>query len=156
MNNKEDNKIYLTLEGLEELKRELKELVEVKRVEVANKIAMARDMGDLSENSAYVSAREEQAFIEGRISELEDIIKNAIISSGGPRDKVEVGARVKVHVDGEEEEYHLVGTIEADPKVKKISYESPLGRALLGKKVGDKVELETPEGKIIYTIIQIS
>lgn len=156
MSDKNDSKIYLTAEGLEELKKELKELVEVKRVEVANKIAMARDMGDLSENSAYVSAREEQAFIEGRISELEEIIKNAVVSSNGPKDKVDVGSRVKVHVDGEEEEFHLVGTIEADPKVKKISYESPLGKALLGKKVGDKVELETSEGKIIYTIIEIS
>jgi len=151
------DKVFLTPEGLEGLKKELKELVEVKRTEVVQKIAVARDMGDLSENAAYVSAREEQAFIEGRISELEEIIKNAVVS-GGTKFKgvVEVGCKIKVNVDGSEEEYCLVGTPEADPRVKKISYESPLGKLLMGKKVGDKVEMETPDGKIVYTILSVS
>lgn len=149
-------KVFLTPEGLEELKKELKELIDVKRVEVVQKIAIARDMGDLSENAAYVSAREEQAFIEGRIAELEDIIKNAVVSSGKSTGVIAVGCKIKVHVDGNEEEYHLVGAPEADPKVKKISYESPLGKALVGKKVGDVVEMETPDGKVVYTILEVS
>lgn len=151
------NKVLLTLKGLEELKKELKELVETKRGEVVQKIATARDMGDLSENAAYVSAREEQAFIEGRISELEEIIKNAVVSSGtGSKGVVGVGCKIKVYVDGSEEEYHLVGAPEADPKIRKISYESPLGKALIGKKVGDKVEMEAPDGKLVYTILSVS
>lgn len=150
-------KIILTPQGLEELTRELKELTEVKRVEVVQKISVARDMGDFSENSALASAREEQSFIEGRIAELEDIIKNAVVSSGTKtKGVIEVGCKIKVHVAGEEEEFHMVGAPEADPKVKKISYESPLGKALMGKKVGDKVELDAPDGKIVYTILSVS
>ncbi|MBU0650030.1 transcription elongation factor GreA [Patescibacteria group bacterium] len=153
----DSKKVILTAAGLEELNKELKELTGVKRVEVVKKIAMARDMGDLSENAAYVSARDEQAFIEGRIAELEDIITNAVVSKGvGCKGVVEIGCKVKVHVDGEEEEYHLVGAPEADPKIKKISYESPLGRALVGKKVGDQVEMEAPDGKVVYTILSVS
>lgn len=153
---KDNNKIVLTPEGLEELKKELKELVEVRRPQVVQKIAQAREMGDLSENNAYSSALEEQGFIEGRIAELEEIIKNAVVSEAKPAGVVAVGCRVKVHVDGQEEEYYLVGTPEADPKVKKISYESPLGKALIGKKVGDKVEMETPDGSVVYTIVAVS
>jgi len=155
--NDDKNKVYLTAEGLTELKKELKELIEVKRDEVVQKIAVARDMGDLSENAAYVSAREEQAFIEGRISELEGIIKNAVVSDYKKvKGIVVVGCKIKVHVDGNEEEYCLVGAPEADPRVRKISYESPLGKALMGKKVGDKVELDAPDGKIVYTILSVS
>ncbi len=154
--NDNSKKVFLTSEGLEELRKELKELVEVKRVEVVQKIAQARDMGDLSENAAYVSAREEQAFIEGRIAELEDVIKNAVVSKGKSRGVIEVGCKIKVDVDGGQEEYHLVGAPEADPKVKKISYESPLGKALMGKKVGDKVEMQAPDGSIVYTILSVS
>lgn len=155
--NNDNNKVLLTSEGLAELRKELKGLVEVKRGEVVQKIAMARDMGDISENAAYVSAREEQAFIEGRIAELEDIIKNAVVSDGSSKKGVvNVGCKIRVHVDGEEEEYCLVGAPEADPKVRKISYESPLGKALMGKKAGDKVEMEAPDGKIVYTILSVS
>lgn len=155
--NDDNKKVMLTPEGLVELKKELKELVEIKRPEVVQKISVARDMGDLSENAAYVSARDDQAFIEGRIAELEDIIKNAVVCSGSTsKGTIAVGCRVRVHVDGEEEEYCLVGAPEADPKVKKISYESPLGKALIGKKVGDKVEMEAPDGKLVYTILSVS
>lgn len=155
--NDDNKKVVLTPEGLKELKRELKELIDVKRPEVVQKISVAREMGDLSENAAYVSARDEQAFIEGRISELEDIIKNAVVSNGNnPKGMVVVGCRVKVNIEGDEQEYCLVGAPEADPKVKKISYESPLGKALLGKKVGDKVEMEAPDGKLVYTIVSVS
>ena len=152
-----DNKVLLTKEGLEELKKELIELIDIKRPEVVQKISVARDMGDLSENAAYVSARDDQAFIEGRIAELEEIIKNAVVSTGTAiRGAITVGCKIRVHVDGSEEEYHVVGGPEADPKERKISNESPLGKALMGKKVGDKVEIEAPMGKLVYTILSVS
>jgi len=153
----DDNKVLLTKEGLEELKKELTELIEEKRPEVVQKISLARDMGDLSENAAYVSARDDQAFIEGRIAELEEIIKNAVVSTGATsKGVITVGCKIRVHVDGGEEEYHVVGGPEADPKERKISNESPLGKALMGKKVGDKVEIEAPMGKLVYTILSVS
>ncbi|KKT85214.1 MAG: Transcription elongation factor GreA [candidate division WWE3 bacterium GW2011_GWC2_44_9] len=152
-----NEKVMLTKEGLEELKRELQELIDVKRPEVVTKISVARDMGDLSENAAYVSARDQQAFIEGRISELEDIIKKAVVSTGvSSGGIVSVGSKIREHVDGGEEEYIVVGAPEADPKEGKISHESPLGNALVGKKVGDKVEIEAPMGKLVYTILSVS
>lgn len=155
--NDNDHKVLLTKAGLEELKAELADLLENKRPEVVQKISVARDMGDLSENAAYVSARDEQAFIEGRIAELEEIIKNAVVSTGiSSKGLVSVGCRIRVHVDGVEEEFCLVGGPEADPKEKKISHESPLGKALMGKKIGDKVEIDAPMGKLVYTILAIS
>ena len=155
--NVDDIKVLLTKEGLEELKKELKNLIEVKRPEVVQKISVARDMGDLSENAAYVSARDEQAFVEGRISELEDIIKNSVVASAvHSKGVVSVGCKIRVHVDGVEQEFCLVGGPEADPKDKKISHESPLGKALMGKKIGDKVEIEAPMGRLVYTILSVS
>lgn len=155
--NDDNKRVLLTPEGLEELNRELKELIDVKRPEVVQKISIARDMGDLSENAAYVSARDDQAFIEGRIAELEDILKNAVVStSTGFKGVVNVGCKIRVHVDGVEEEFCMVGGPEADPKEKKISHESPLGRALMGKKIGDKVEIDAPMGKLVYTILSVS
>lgn len=152
-----DTKVLLTKEGLAELKKELKTLIEVKRPEVVQKIALAREMGDLSENAAYVSARDDQAFMEGRISELEEIIKNSVVASSvHSKGVVSVGCKIRVHVDGVEEEFSMVGGPEADPKDKKISHESPLGKALMGKKVGDKVEIDAPVGKLVYTILSVS
>jgi transcription elongation factor GreA len=152
-----DVKIILTKDGLEELKNELKNLIDVKRPEVVQKISLARDMGDLSENAAYVSARDEQAFVEGRIAELEEIIKNAVVASSiHSKGIVSVGCKIRVHVDGVEQEFCLVGGPEADPKDKKISHESPLGKALMGKKIGDKVEIDAPMGKLVYTILSVS
>lgn len=147
--------VYLTKEGLGKLKEELKELVEIRRSEIAQKIKEAREMGDISENAAYDSARQEQAFTEGRISELEEIIKNAKVSEKGKKDAVCVGCKVTVHIEGNREEFHIVGPLEADPAGKKISHESPLGAALMGKKVGDKVEVSVPVGKVIYTILRV-
>jgi transcription elongation factor GreA len=153
----DDVKVLLTKEGLEELKKELHTLIEIKRPEVVQKISVARDMGDLSENAAYVSARDDQAFIEGRISELEEIIKNAVVaSSAHSKGVVCVGCKIRVHVDGVEQEFSVVGGPEADPKEQKISHESPLGKALMGKKIGDKVEIEAPMGKLVYTILAVS
>jgi transcription elongation factor GreA len=155
--NKDDEKVLLTRDGLEKLKNELKNLIDVKRPEVVQKISIARDMGDLSENAAYVSARDEQAFTEGRISELEEIIKNAVVSTGSlSKGVVSVGCKIRVHVDGVEQEFCLVGGPEADPKEKKISHESPLGKALMGKRVGDKAEIDAPMGKLVYTILAVS
>ncbi|KKS30696.1 MAG: Transcription elongation factor GreA [candidate division WWE3 bacterium GW2011_GWF1_42_14] len=148
--------IYVTKEGLEKLKAELAELNGVKRTEVARRIKEAREMGDISENSEYDAAKQEQSYIEGRISELEEFLKNAEISKdGGQKDIIGVGARVKIQVDSEEIEYHIVGAPEANPHEKKISHESPLGSALVGKKVGDKIEVEAPMGKLLYTILKI-
>ena len=112
-------------------------------------------MGDISENAAYDDAKREQSFIEGKIAELEEIIKNSKLAAETVKDSVIVGSKVVVHIDGEEEEFHIVGTPEADPMLRKISHESPLGSALLGKKIGDKVEIDAPIGKLTYTILKI-
>lgn len=147
--------IYLTKEGLENLKAELEELIDVKRPEIALKIKEGRELGDLSENAVYESAKEEQAFIEGRIAELQEIIKNAVVSKNTEKDKVYVGAKVTVHIEGSEETFHIVGGPEADPLNGKISHESPIGQALLDKKVGDHIDVEAPVGKLTYTILKV-
>lgn len=147
--------IYLTKEGLGELKTELKELIDVKRTEVAQRIKNARDMGDLSENAEYHSAKEEQAFVEGRISELEVIIKNSKVEKVVSKDAIAVGSKVTVIIDGSEEVFHVVGAPEANPAKGKISHESPLGAQLMGKKVGEKFEVEAPVGMLTYSILKI-
>lgn len=147
--------LFLTEEGLLKLKAELKDLIDIKRPEIARKIQEAREFGDLSENAAYDTARQEQAFTEGRIKELEDILKNAVVSESKNNDKVSIGSTVKMHLDGEEVFFHIVGAPEADPTAGKISHESPLGQTLLGKKVGDHVEFEAPVGKLTYKILSI-
>ncbi len=152
---KKEGVVFLTKEGLEKLKVELHELIDVKRPEIANRIKAAREMGDISENSEYDSARQEQSYIEGRIGELEEIIKNAQISATSTADAVGIGCKVTVHIDGDEEMFHIVGAPEANPMERKISHESPLGSALVGKKIGDKIEVEVPVGKLTYTILKI-
>jgi transcription elongation factor GreA len=154
MVNKEET-VFMTKDGLNKLKDELKELVDVKRPEIANRIKSAREMGDISENSEYDSARQEQSYIEGRIGELEEIIKNAKIKTADTGGVVGIGAKVTVHIDGDKEVYNIVGAPEANPIEKKISHESPLGSALVGKKVGDKIQVEAPMGKLTYTIVSI-
>lgn len=150
------NILYITKEGLKKLKDELKDLVDTKRPEIARRIKDAREMGDISENSEYDAARQEQSYIEGRISELEEVIKSAkVTENGGSKDKVDVGCRVTVHIDGTQDTFHIVGAPEANPLEKKISHESPLGSALVGKKIGEKIEVEAPVGKLTYTIINI-
>jgi transcription elongation factor GreA len=147
--------IELTKEGLERLKAELKELVDVKRLEVSRRIQVAREAGDISENAEYDAARQEQATVEGRIEQLEEIIRNARISEGTPKGHIGLGCKVTVHVDGDEETFHIVGAPEANALEKKISHESPLGKSLVGKKVGDKIEIQAPMGKITYQILSI-
>jgi len=149
------NVLYITKEGFKKLKDELNELVELKRPEIAQQIQSAREMGDISENAAYDEAKREQAFIEGRISELEEIIKSSKVADQKASEAVVVGSKVTLHIEGDEEIFHIVGAPEANPTEKKISHESPLGKELLGKKVGEKIEVEAPIGKLTYTILKI-
>lgn len=151
-------KIFVTKEGLEELKHELEALSKTKRPEVLERVSAARAMGDLSENSEYTAAREELSLIDGRIEELSEILKNIeLISEGVKNGKaIQLGSTVTVSVNGKKEEFALVGEWEADPHNKKISHESPLGKSLIGKIVGDKIEVDAPAGKIAYTVVSIS
>lgn len=153
-------KVYpMTLEGKEKLENELNELKTVKRKEVVERIKIARGFGDLSENSEYESAKDEQAFIEGRISTIENMLQNAQIidSSNSKEGEVTLGRSVifKELPDGIEEEYTIVGKAEADPFSGKISNESPIAQALLGKTVGDKVQINTPGGTMEVEITNI-
>jgi len=154
-----DKKIYITEKGLEELKKEHSELVSTKRPQLVNRLATARDMGDLAENAEYTAARDELAFIDGRIDELQDLLKNATIIAEKPRGKkskiVNLGSKVTVKTGAKKEVFTIVGEWESNPEEKKISNESPLGKALLGKIVNDKIEIEAPAGKITYKIISI-
>ncbi len=152
-------KIYLTRDGLGELKKEYEELAKVKRPEVLDRVSQARSMGDLSENAEYVAAREELSFIDGRIDELEELIKQAVLiqeSHTKGNHIVKLGSTVTLHLKGKKEVFTVVGEWEADPKEKKISHESPLGKALLGKRIGEKVEVEAPVGMVIYTIVAVN
>lgn len=150
-------KIYLTKEGLDELKKEFDQLTKVKRPDVLERVSQARSMGDLSENAEYVAAREELSFIDGRIDELDELIKQAVlIQETHSKGLVKLGSTVTVNTKGKKEVFTVVGEWEADPHEKKISHESPLGKALLGKKVGEKVEVEAPAGTVVYTIASVS
>ena len=147
--------LYLTKEGLQKLKDELKDLIDNKRPEVAQNIKSAREFGDISENSAYDAAKQEQAFVEGRINELNEILKKAVVVDDVVNGVVSVGKKVTVHIEGDEETFHIVGAPEADPLKKLISIESPLGLALTGRKVGDEVTIEAPIGMLTYKIIKV-
>ncbi len=155
-----NKKIVLSHEGLLALEEELEELRTVKRKEVAEKIKVARSFGDLSENSEYDEAKNEQGFIESRIIQLESMLKNAseIDEDDLSFDVVSVGCHVRISdSDGDESEYDIVGSLETDPRKNKISDESPVGGALLGKKVGDEVEVTLPNGaKITFKLLEIS
>lgn len=151
------NKVQLTKQGFEALNKELSDLVENKRQSLVERLANARGEGDLSENSDYQNAKDELEFLDGRIDELRGVIKNATIMNGNvtKNGTVVVGTKVKVHVNGNENIFEIVGEWEADPMAKKISHTSPLGQALMGKKVGEKVEVEAPAGKLHYEIVSI-
>lgn len=145
--------IYVTEDGLKDLKKELAELKTDKRPEVLDRVSQARSMGDLSENSEYTAAQEELAQIDARIEELDDMLKRVkIIEEDEGGNAVKLGSKVHVLVGSKKEVFTIVGEWEADPHARKISHESPLGKALIGKAVGDKVEVEAPAGKILYTI----
>jgi len=153
------NSVLLTSEGLESLKKELDELKNTKLVEVVARVSKAREDGDLSENSAYQFGKQEQEFIEGRVEELEEILRNATLLASSTKISkkgvVEVGCKVTVSVGGKRQDYYIVGDWEAKPAERKISGSSPLGQALLGKKIGEKISVEAPAGKVVYTIVEI-
>lgn len=150
-----DEEIYLTKEGFEKIKKEYKGLVEVKRKDITERISKAREFGDISENSEYDTAREEQSFVEGRIIEIEEILKHAkVINEKEKHTVVEMGSRVKVGVDGEKDEFIIVSSVEANPTEGKISNESPVGKALLGAKVGDVVTVSSTV-KATYKVLSI-
>jgi len=146
---------YLSSQKLKEIKEELEELKKRRNL-IAERIHEAQNMGDLSENAEYTEAKETQAFNEGRIQELEQVLKNAvIISKKAACESVEVGCEIVVQNKIGKRTFFIVGSQEADPTQGKISNESPLGRAFLGKKKGDEVMVHTPSGKIHYKILQI-
>ena len=155
----QSKKFIMTYEGVKKLEEELEYLKTVKRKEITEKIKVALGYGDLSENSEYDEAKNDQAFTEGRIIQLENMLKNAVVvdESEIPKDKVSVGSIVKVmdYEFDEEVEYTIVGSAEADPMNFKISNESPVGSALLGKKVGDVVEVTVPSGVSKFEILEI-
>jgi len=147
---------YLTPEGETRLRAELAELTGRRRQELAQRLRAAIQMGDLSENADYHKAKEDQAFLEGRIQELEAILRMAVIIEKKQSDVVTVGSHVTIQEgDSPPETYHVVGAKEADPRNGKISNESPIGKALIDHKVGDVVEAETPSGRIKFKILKI-
>jgi len=147
---------YLTQEGEKKLKAELAELTGPRREELSKRLRSAIQMGDLSENADYHKAKEDQGFLEGRIQEIEAVLRTAIIIEKSTGDLVTVGSHITVQEeDFDPETYYLVGAKEADPRNGKISNESPIGKALMNHKVGDVVEAETPCGKIKFKILKI-
>ena len=152
------NSEYLSKEGLEKLKKELEFLKTDKRKEIADRLKHAKSLGDLSENAEYKETLENMGFTEDRIEKLEDIIKRAVVIEKSSGSNVQLGSAVKIkkETDGKICEYVLVGQEEADISIGKISNQSPIGRALIGKKKGDMVKVATPGGEIKYTIESIS
>jgi len=144
----------ITSEGQKELNTELTEL-KARRGAVADKIAEARDFGDLSENAEYDAAREEQGLLETRIAEIEDILNNADIIKGGSKNLIGLGSVVSLKTGNKTVTYTIVGPVEANPLEGKISNESPIGLALFGRKVGDDAEITTPKGTVAYKIAEI-
>ena len=151
------DEIYLTNDGAKTLRAELEQLKGPKRSELAQRLRSAIQMGDLSENADYKQAKDDQGFLEGRIQEIEYLLKNAIIiERAASRDVVGIGNRVTIEEDGSPPEtYHIVGAKEADPRNGKISNESPIGQALAGHRVGDWVEVATPGGGLRLRIVKI-
>lgn len=149
---------YLTAEGAERLRQELEFLKGPAREQLAQRLRAAIQMGDLSENADYISAKEEQGFMEGRIQELTRILSNVqiIAEHNANREVIDIGSRVTIQEDDfDPETFHIVGPKEADPRQSRISHESPIGRALLGHRVGETINAETPNGSIRFKILKI-
>lgn len=156
-NAKDAKTVYLTADGHKALQEEYDDLVNNRRHSIAQRIQKAREYGDLSENAEYAEAKDEQSFIEGRILELEQILSNVtVIQNNGSSDVVQIGCQVTVHLNGKDVVFKIVGAQEANPMEKKISHESPLGQALLGKKIGQVVEVDAPVGKLNYKVVSIA
>lgn len=149
--------IYLTREGRDELQKEYVALTEQRRPRAVERLADTRVIGDMEENSDYSQAKQDLSFIDGRIAELEEVLGRAkiVTKSHSTCKQASLGCKITVKVGKEKQIFHLVGEWEANPAQQKISHESPLGKALIGKKKGEKVEVEAPAGKIVYTILKI-
>ncbi|TSC88199.1 MAG: Transcription elongation factor GreA [Microgenomates group bacterium Gr01-1014_5] len=147
-------KAQMTQEGFDTLQKELEGL-KTKRPAIVDRLSNARSMGDLSENNDYHNAKEALEFLDGQIEELGEVLAHAEIVKNGKGTVVGLGTKVKVGINGKEHLFHIVGEWEADPKEKKISHESPLGQALVGKKIGEKALVDAPAGKIEYTVLGI-
>ena len=154
----EQKELFLTQDGLDELKKELDELIQVRRPEIINALKDARAQGDLSENAEYDAARNDQAIVESRIRELEAMIENAVVITKVNTDVVSIGTKVTLEYieEEEEEEYSIVGSSEADPFLNKISNESPIAKAIMGLKVGSVVSVDSPNGKYDVKILSIN
>ncbi len=152
-----DKPVPISADGLKKLEAELDELRTAKRQEVADRIHAAMEFGDYSENSELEQAKNDQAFLEGRILTLEGMVKNAaVIEANGHHDKVEIGSKVKLEMDGETVEYQIVGSAEAAPAEGRISNESPVGKALLGHRKGDMLSVNIPKGAIPVKVLAVS
>lgn len=152
------DKYFVTKDGLKNLKKELKRLKEDDKLKAIERVKKARDMGYLDDNPEYEAAREEQSKVLGRIEELEDVVVNAKIVEEQKEIKgvTRVGSKVKVEIDGKHSVFTIVGSVEADPALGKISHESPVGQALLGLKAGDTVRVKLPVGEFKYKILEIN
>ena len=150
-------KRFISANGLEKVKKELEEIKKIKRPKLIKRIQEAKELGDLSENADYHSAKEEQSFMEGKILDLEDTIKNSVIINNNQKNNevIGVGSIVKVKNSNSEQEYEITGSNEANPINGKISNESPLGREMIDKKAGDEFLITTPNGEVKYKILEI-
>lgn len=154
--NATSNEFLLTADGIAVLKGELDELIKSKRPQIAERLKEAKADGDLSENVMYDAARDEQGFVEGRISEIEHILKHAKVIQSKSTDAVSLGSTVHVELEDGQQQYTIVGSTEANPDKGMISDQSPLGQALLGKKKGEAVEISVPNGTMTYKIVKIA
>lgn len=146
---------FVSTDGLVKLREELDDLINVQRRKIAAALKEAKEFGDLSENASWDDAKERQAFIEGRISEIENILKHSVAIEKSTGDKVSIGSTVHVELENGEQKFEIVGSTEANPEEGKISNESPIGRALLGRKPGDEVDVEVPAGTMTYKIKKV-
>ena len=149
-------KYQLTKQGYDNLQNEYEELKTVKRTHAIKRLQTARSMGDLSENSEYSAAKEELAFVEGRIQEIEELLKNVeVVQNNSHTSIITLGNQVTIQINNHNEVLEIVGEFEADPMNKKLSSTSPIGKALMNRKVGEEVEIEVPDGKLKYKILEI-
>ena len=146
---------YFTPEGLKKLKKELDFLKNVKRRDIAERLKKAISFGDLSENAEYSQAKEEQVFLEGKIRDLENTIASAVAVERKPKNVVQIGSTILVESRGKKEKFEIVGPEEAEPLKNKISIDSPLGKAVLGKQKGETVKITTPDGEVRYKILKV-
>lgn len=152
-----DEQQIISQEGYDKMEKELEELLKIKRPEIARRIESAKELGDLSENAEYHDAKEAQAFNDGRIAELSSLLKNLeVVENGSSKETVGMGSSVVAKIKSNEKKYTIVSFNEADPLSGRISNESPLGRAFLGKRKGDKVSVSTPGGEVEYEILDIA